>query len=138
MNRLFISLLLFLVSILSLSVTSIDLQAATKTEPEVLNKVDTEIHALIDTIENSQCLFHRNGSEYSAEDAADHLRLKLSRGAKYAKTPEQFIDNLASKSSWSGKAYFIDCPSQEKQQMNIWFHQQLKEIRAKNLNSANN
>ena len=137
MNRLFISLLLLLVAILSLSLTSIDLKAATKTEPEVLNKVDTEIHALIDTIEKSQCLFHRNGSEYSAKDAGDHLRLKLSQGAMYAKTPEKFTDNLASKSSWSGEAYFIDCPSQEKQKMNIWFHLQLKEIRAKNLNSAN-
>lgn len=89
-----------------------------------------EIIALVELVEKSQCLFHRNGSTYSAQDAADHLRLKLRRGAKYAKTAENFIDNLASKSSWSGKPYFIECPSTGKQKMNTWFHQKLFELRS--------
>lgn len=102
-----------------------DLEETVKSE--IVNK---EINALVEAIERSQCQFHRNGSTYSALEAADHLRLKLRRGAKYAKTAESFIDNLASKSSWSGKPYFIECSSTGKQKMNTWFHQKLLELRS--------
>ncbi len=70
---------------------SIDLQAATKTGRKVLNKVDIEINALIETIDKSQCQFHRNGSEYSAEDAAAHSPRQLTLSAKCATTTDRFI-----------------------------------------------
>jgi Family of unknown function (DUF5329) len=51
--------------------------------------------------------FARNGSQYSAGQAADHLRLKLKNAGERIKTAEQFIDYCATKSSVSGKAYTI-------------------------------
>lgn len=51
--------------------------------------------------------FIRNGSEYSAAKAADHLRLKLRNAGERIQTAEQFIDELGTKSSMSGEKYRI-------------------------------
>ncbi len=41
------------------------------------------------------------------------LRMKYQRGKRHASTAEDFIENLASKSSMSKKLYQIDCPGKE-------------------------
>lgn len=51
--------------------------------------------------------FIRNGSEHSADKAADHLRLKLRNAGDRIQTAEQFIDVLGTKSSMSGEKYRI-------------------------------
>lgn len=89
-----------------------------------------EIEQLITRVKQSEATFHRNGKTYSAAQAADHLRLKLQRGKKYAKTTEHFINQLASKSSWSGKAYRIELDNGTIQPMQQWLEVQLKEIRS--------
>ncbi len=53
-----------------------------------------EIEYLISTVEKSGCRFHRNGDSHDATRAADHLRLKLRRGKKYADSAEHFIERL--------------------------------------------
>ena len=70
---------------------------------------DAEIRYLLDYVAGSGCVFLRNGDRHDASDAADHLRLKYDRGRRYADTAEQFIDRLASQSSWSGKPYSVTC-----------------------------
>ena len=92
-------------------------------------RVDEEVRLLIDGVAQSGCLFERNGKSYEAGDAADHLTLKFKRGKKYAKTSENFIDSLASKSSLSGKPYHIACPGQEKMTSGDWLHQKLTSLR---------
>ncbi len=72
--------------------------------------------------------FIRNGSENNPEAAADHLRLKYNRGKRYFNTAEQFIDRLASESSWTGKKYTINC-SGETQESGVWLHKALIEYR---------
>ena len=94
------------------------------------SSTENEIKSLIEVVKNSECVFHRNGKKYSAQKGADHLQLKLRRGAKYAKTTEDFIQNLASSSSWSGKPYLIECKQGEMRLMKEWLDQQLKIIRA--------
>ncbi|SMF39326.1 hypothetical protein SAMN02745866_02535 [Alteromonadaceae bacterium Bs31] len=95
---------------------------------------EKEISALIQSVENSRCTFQRNGKAYKADEAADHLRLKWRRGKKYAGSAELFIENLASKSSWSGKPYSMDCPETGIQTTNAWFHRQLKSLRGVSVN----
>lgn len=73
---------------------------------------DQEIRYLLDFVAASGCTFTRNGSDHTAEEAADHLRLKYQRGRRYAATAEEFIERLASQSSWSGKAYTVRCGTQ--------------------------
>ncbi|HSX59803.1 MAG TPA: DUF5329 family protein [Tahibacter sp.] len=51
--------------------------------------------------------FIRNGSEYSAAKAADHLRTKLRHAGDRIQTARQFIDELGTKSSMSGETYRI-------------------------------
>ena len=63
---------------------------------------ETEIQYLLEFVADSNCDFIRNGTSHESAEAADHLRLKYSRGRKYAGTAEQFIDRLASESSWTG------------------------------------
>lgn len=51
--------------------------------------------------------FIRNGSEYDAQQAADHLRLKLRYAGGRVKTAEDFIVYCATGSSMTGDAYQI-------------------------------
>jgi hypothetical protein len=89
---------------------------------------EAEIQYLLSFVESSGCTFIRNGSENSPEAAADHLRLKYNRGKRYFKTAEEFIDRLASESSWTGKKYTINC-SEEIQESGVWLHKALIEHR---------
>ncbi|MEM1403726.1 MAG: DUF5329 domain-containing protein [Pseudomonadota bacterium] len=89
---------------------------------------EQEIAALIAAVESSDCFFLRNGARHDSKEAADHLRLKYQRGRRYANTAEQFIERLASKSSWSGKPYFIECDG-ERFPSGDWLNARLKLIR---------
>lgn len=67
-----------------------------------------KIDRLISYVKNLEgAVFIRNGSEHTTAEAAAHMQLKREKGAKYARTAEDFIRNLASKSSFSGKPYYI-------------------------------
>lgn len=69
-------------------------------------KIRTE--ALLTELGKQQNLtFTRNGTEHSAVDAESHLRLKLGKTHKRLQTAEQFIDNVASKSSITGEQYQV-------------------------------
>jgi hypothetical protein len=59
----------------------------------------------IQTMPNAR--FIRNGKEYTASQAALHLRKKWSHVKKRIKTADQFIEYIASKSSISDKPYKI-------------------------------
>ena len=65
-----------------------------------------KIRYLIGSVEALQGVtFLRNGGEYDARKAADHLRLKLKTAGNRVKTAEDFIRLCGSKSSVSGEAY---------------------------------
>ena len=95
----------------------------------ISDETSAEIDRMLQQVQASDCIFIRNGSEHDAEDAADHLRLKLKRGKKYVNTTEQFIDRLASESSWTGKPYTIRCPDQDEELTGAWLHRLLDSIR---------
>ena len=69
---------------------------------------DAKIEALISHIGTlGDAKFIRNGSEYGAKDAAKFLRGKWQANKKDIKTPADFIEKAASKSSTTGKPYMI-------------------------------
>ena len=86
---------------------------------------DEEIQFLIQQVAESGCTFVRNGSEHNAADAADHLRLKYRSASRYADSAEHFIDRLATKSSWTGKAYTITCDGVT-EPSSAWLHRALE------------
>lgn len=92
--------------------------------------VEEEINFLIEQVANTDCQFIRNGDSHDAQGAADHLRLKYRRGKRYASSAENFIDRLASESSWSGKLYYIVCPDSGEHTANAWLHAALEAHRA--------
>ena len=69
---------------------------------------DQRIAFLINSIaEMHDTTFIRNGSEYDAKHAADHLRLKLRFAGNQVQTAEDFIVCCGTGSSMSGQPYAI-------------------------------
>lgn len=93
---------------------------------------DAEIQYLLTYVADSGCNFVRNGDSHDSADAADHLRLKYNRGRRYANSAENFIDRLASQSSWSGKTYTVTC-GETTEPSGEWLHRALDAHREQQL-----
>ncbi len=93
------------------------------------SNMDAEVDYLLDTVVTSNCVFIRNGSEHKSEAARDHLQMKRKRGKRYFDSADEFIEKIASKSSWSGKNYMIQCDDEPKQTARAWFIALLKKYR---------
>lgn len=116
---------LFLVPVFLLWIVAVWSVGVLAVEPEA----DAEIRLLLDRVGESGCDFERNGTRHNSRDAANHLALKYDRGARYVETAEDFIDRLASESSWSGKPYYVICDD-ERATSGEWLHQLLVQMRA--------
>lgn len=92
--------------------------------PQEETRVD---NLLIAVGEQEQLLFIRNGSEHHAAEAESHLRLKLSKTKNRLKTAEQFVDNVASKSSITGTPYQVKLPGQAPVDAQVYLTQLLSE-----------
>ena len=91
--------------------------------------MDAEIDYLLDSVRNSDCSFVRNGKAHDSAAAAKHLQMKRKRGRRYYDSAEEFIDRIASSSSWSGEPYRIDCPGQRPVAARDWFLRKLSAFR---------
>ena len=91
--------------------------------------MNSEIDYLLDTVASSNCVFIRNGKEHKPQAAKDHLSLKRRRGKRYFSSTDDFIENLASSSSWSGQPYYIRCGDEERRPASEWFNSVLEEYR---------
>ena len=94
------------------------------------NDAPAEIDYLLTTMGSSDCTLTRNGKEYNATDTEAHLRMKYRRGKRYASTTEDFIKNLASRSSMSKKPYHITCEDDKRKESGVWLRQLLAEFRS--------
>jgi len=92
--------------------------------------VPAEIDYLLSAVGSSGCTFIRNGDRHSAQEAESHLRMKYRRGRRYATTTEEFIERLASSSSFSKKPYSIECEGEGAISAGDWFRKQLEEYRS--------
>lgn len=90
---------------------------------------ETEIQHLLESVGQSNCIFVRNGESHAATEAESHLRMKYRRGKFWVDNSEQFIERIASKSSWSGKPYFIECPDSNRQSSGDWLLEKLAAYR---------
>ena len=71
----------------------------------------------------------RNGKEYTVDKGSQHLRGKYKRVSKRIRTAEEFIEQVASKSSKSGEVYRIRFADGKTVTTAEWFREQLVEIR---------
>jgi Family of unknown function (DUF5329) len=100
-----------------------------------------EINGLLGRIEQSSCRFMRNGSGYTGHEAAEHLRTKwqvAERRGSNSLTVEQFIAQVASSSSMSGRPYEVDCDGDGQSSLSEWLQKALAALRnvAPALNSS--
>ncbi len=86
------------------------------------------ITALLDAVEHSGAKFVREGKEYSAVQGRKHLARKLRHAGERVKTAEDFIESIASRSSTTGRPYFVRLVNGEKMESGAWMRQRLAEI----------
>jgi hypothetical protein len=71
-----------------------------------------KIEYLITRLETMKdVIFIRNGTEYNAKEATEHLRMKWKRGGNRIKTVDDFIELCASRSYITGQPYKIRFPN---------------------------
>lgn len=104
--------------------------AALRADP-VAAPVRAEIETLLGKLQGSGCQFNRNGSWHSGGEARDHLLRKFDylerKGA--IDSAEKFIALAASRSSTTGKTYFVKCGSEAPVESRQWLRKQLSAIR---------
>jgi hypothetical protein len=88
-----------------------------------------EIQYLLEEVGASHCTFVRNGERHSAQRAEDHLRMKYNKASKYIDDAEEFIDKIASQSSWTGEPYAIECPNAATESSRSWLLARLQSHR---------
>lgn len=94
--------------------------------------VRAEIDALLSKLQASGCQFNRNGAWHSGAEAKEHLQRKFDylerRGA--IDSAEKFIELAASRSSTTGKVYFVKCGGEAPVESGRWLRKQLAAIRS--------
>lgn len=68
-----------------------------------------EINFLLSYIAESGCLFIRNGKKHKPDKAKEHLEMKYNRAKGRIQSAEDFIDKIATKSSFTGRSYKVIC-----------------------------
>jgi uncharacterized protein DUF5329 len=68
-----------------------------------------EIDHLLNFIGTSSCTFVRNGTEYTADKAREHLAGKYRFVGTRISTADDFIKYLGTGSSMSGEPYYVKC-----------------------------
>lgn len=87
-----------------------------------------KIQFLLDEIEKSGVIFVRNDEKHNSKEARSHMERKLGHAGNKIKTAEQFIDYLGTKSSMSGKVYYVIFPDGSKMESAKWLRTLLKKI----------
>ncbi|MEE4661548.1 MAG: DUF5329 domain-containing protein [Halieaceae bacterium] len=87
-----------------------------------------EVDYLLQYVADSGCTFIRNGNEYDAPRAAAHLTLKYQRGKQHVESAEQFINRLASASSWTQTPYRVRC-GRDEETSQVWLQRALSDYR---------
>jgi hypothetical protein len=94
-----------------------------------------KIDSLLLTVKSSGVTFIRNGKEYTAREAYDHLRKKLDAAQrswfappKSEWTARMFIEKIASRSSISGKPYRVRFKDGKTAEARVWLTEVLRGI----------
>lgn len=77
--------------------------------------IQNDVDRLISKIEQSSCTFYRNGKAYTPTEAAEHIKNKWDYAQDEVKDIETFINEVASKSWFTGKPYMVECGTQSNQ-----------------------
>jgi len=87
-----------------------------------------KIAALLNAFDNPDITFVRNGEEHDGAWAKQHLEEKLKAAKPEVKTADEFIANIASTSSHTGKPYLIKMKDGTTVEAGKWLKQKLAEL----------
>ena len=87
------------------------------------------IEYLLAHVAESKLTFIRNGQEHDSAAAAAHMRRKYEYYKASIATPEDFIEQVASKSLQSGKPYLVRLPGGREASVGAWLRDALKQHR---------
>jgi uncharacterized protein DUF5329 len=105
--------------------------AAQPVVPNVPARTQAEIDHLFDYIARSDCKFSRNGSWHDMVMARSHVNAKYEWLKERGKidSAESFIESAATRSSFSGQDYLVQCPGSEATPSAAWLKAELKRFR---------
>ena len=90
--------------------------------------VQRDVDHLLVFIETSDCTFLRNGREYDAQEAREHIQKKYNYAKDAIGTTEQFSEYTATRSNLSGQPYRVNCAGRE-QLSSEWLGAELQRYR---------
>ena len=93
-----------------------------------------EVAHLLLFVANTNCVVIRNGDEHKGPEAVKHIKKKYKHFKKKIDSTEDFIRLSASKSTMSGKAYQVKCPTLEVITTEQWLLKELAAFRVKQVN----
>ena len=97
---------------------------------DVSNKTQNEIDYLLSHVEQSDCLFNRNGIDYKGSKVISHIKTKYKYFKEEIKTTEDFITLSATKSEMSGKKYTVRCNKNDTEELGRWLFDVLTRSRS--------
>ena len=97
---------------------------------DVSDKTQNEIDYLLSHIEQSDCLFNRNGIDYKGSKVISHIKTKYKYFKEEIKTTEDFITLSATKSEMSGKKYTVRCNKNDTEELGRWLFDVLTRSRS--------
>jgi len=118
-----------LIAMIAWSLTAIATLAA-----DIDMTTQKEIDYMFARLQQSNCRFDRNGRWYGPERAVQHVNRKYQYllKKKAIQSAENFIDRAASRSSTTGKSYWVKCDESAAMKSADWFHAVLKGFRRQN------
>ncbi|MCB6182605.1 DUF5329 domain-containing protein [Leeia sp. TBRC 13508] len=90
---------------------------------------EKEVQHLLSFVSRSGCTFVRNGANYSASQASEHLASKYDQAKDKLNTSEDFIRYVASTSSMTGKPYLAKCSGKSEITSSVWLTTELARFR---------
>ena len=90
-----------------------------------------KINYLLGKLETPGLKFVRNGEEHSGKEAKSHMERKLNYAGNKMSTVDQFIDYLGTKSSLTGKTYYVILADGKKIESAVWLRSQLDLLKTK-------
>lgn len=101
----------------------------TKKTKSILTESE-KIKFLLNELEkaNGKIKFIRNGEEFSSKEAKSHMQRKLDYAGDKIKTVNEFIDQIATKSSMTGNKYYVVLEDGTKIESAIWLRNLLKKL----------
>jgi len=89
------------------------------------------IEYLLEFVKSSDVTFVRNGKEYNAEAAHEHMKKKFDHFKKEVSSPEDFVRLSATKSLISGKSYKVILKDGTSSTCAEWLLKELEAFRAR-------